>query len=51
MDKERKEDLEQCGGGWDVKDDLRRMGIGDWRRRLEDQGIWSQLVGEAKAHL
>ena len=34
----------------DIEDDLKRMGIGDWRWRLEVQGVWRQLVGEDKAH-
>ena len=49
MVKEGNEDLRR---GWlqEVEDELRLMGIGDWKRRLEDGDACRRLVEEAQDH-
>jgi hypothetical protein len=35
----------------DVQEDLREMGIEEWRRKVQDRDQWRRIVQEAKAHV
>jgi hypothetical protein len=35
----------------DVQDDLRQMGIEEWRRKAQDRDQWRRIAQEAKAHV
>jgi len=32
------------------EDDLRKMGINEWRERVRDRETWRHIIAEAKAH-
>jgi hypothetical protein len=34
-----------------IQEDLREMGIEEWRRKAQDRDQWRRIAQEAKAHL
>ena len=49
MQQDRREGQEK-GGKDDVRNDLRKMGVNDWKQTTQERKKWKEIIEKAKTH-